>query len=132
MADTGVTLRVRRFMTNRLLQRKQMVLDVLHPGVANVSKADLREKLAKIYKIQNPKTITLFGMRTAFGGGKSTGFALIYDNEEALEKFAAKHVLVRDGADKNERPARKQRKERKNREKKFRGTRKQKKVRRSD
>ena len=27
-----VTLRTRKFMTNRLLQRRQMVVDVLHPN----------------------------------------------------------------------------------------------------
>ena len=42
MADAkvlpAVTLRTRKFMTNRLLARKQFVLEVLHPGRANVSK----------------------------------------------------------------------------------------------
>jgi hypothetical protein len=42
MADakptTAVTLRTRKFMTNRLLARKQFVLEVIHPGRANVSK----------------------------------------------------------------------------------------------
>jgi len=42
MTDTkvlpAVTLRTRKFMTNRLLARKQFVLEVLHPGRANVSK----------------------------------------------------------------------------------------------
>ena len=42
MADTkaapAVTLRTRKFMTNRLLSRKQFVLEVLHPDRANVSK----------------------------------------------------------------------------------------------
>ncbi|GKG21350.1 40S ribosomal protein S24-1, partial [Tanacetum coccineum] len=39
MADTkAITIRTRKFMTNRLLSRKQFVIDVLHPGQANVSK----------------------------------------------------------------------------------------------
>ncbi|KAF6159882.1 hypothetical protein GIB67_032966 [Kingdonia uniflora] len=39
MADTKVvTIRTRKFMTNRLLSRKQFVIDVLHPGRPNVSK----------------------------------------------------------------------------------------------
>jgi hypothetical protein len=37
-ATAAVTLRTRKFMTNRLLSRKQFVLEVLHPGRANVSK----------------------------------------------------------------------------------------------
>lgn len=39
-------------MTNRLLCRKQMVVDVLHPGQPSVKKSDIREKLAKMYKVR--------------------------------------------------------------------------------
>jgi hypothetical protein len=39
--------------------------------------------------------IYLFGFRTAFGGGKSTGFCLIYDNLEAAKKYEPKHRLAR-------------------------------------
>ena len=37
-AAAAVTLRTRKFMTNRLLSRKQFVLEVIHPGRPNVSK----------------------------------------------------------------------------------------------
>ncbi|KAH9729813.1 40S ribosomal protein S24-1 [Citrus sinensis] len=51
MADTkAVTLRTRKFMTNRLLSRKQFVIDVLHPGRANVSKNGLDTKVEKSRK----------------------------------------------------------------------------------
>ena len=93
-ADAPVTLRTRKFLTNRLLQRKQFVLDVLHPGRANVSKTELSEKLAGIYKTDKARVVT-FGFRTVFGGGRSTGFALIYDDEAAQKKFEPKYRLVR-------------------------------------
>ncbi|KAB2072446.1 hypothetical protein ES319_A07G016500v1 [Gossypium barbadense] len=35
-------------MTNRLLSRKQFIIDVLHPGRPNVSRVELKEKLARI------------------------------------------------------------------------------------
>ncbi|KAH0940016.1 hypothetical protein HID58_007477 [Brassica napus] len=50
MSEKAVTIRTRKFMTNRLLSRKQFVIDVLHPGRANVSKAELKEKLARMYE----------------------------------------------------------------------------------
>ena len=37
-----------------------------------------------LYKVDNPKTIFVFGFKTQFGGGKSTGFGLIYDNMKAF------------------------------------------------
>ncbi|KAK2756070.1 hypothetical protein FQN54_005477 [Arachnomyces sp. PD_36] len=122
MADAPVTLRTRKFIRNPLLGRKQMVLDVLHPNRANVSKDDLRSKLAELYKATKDQ-VSVFGFRTHYGGGKSTGFALIYDSAEALKKFEPHYRLVRIGvASKIEKASRQQRKQRKNRSKKFRGT----------
>jgi len=122
MADSAVTIRTRKFITNRLLSRKQFVVDVLHPNRPNVSKDDLRVKLAEVYK-SNKDQINVFGMRTQYGGGKSTGFALIYDSVEAMKKFEPHYRLVRVGhATKIEKASRQQRKQRKNRSKEVRGT----------
>lgn len=92
-ASAPVTLRTRKFITNRLLQRRQCVLDVIHPTRANVPKTELCEKLASMYKA-NKEQVVVFGMRTKFGGGRSTGFALIYDSRESMN-FEPKHRLVR-------------------------------------
>merc|ERR1712060_215935 len=115
------TIRTRKFMTNRLLMRKQFVIDVLHQGRANVSKAELQEKLAKMYSVNDVQTIFLFSFKTQFGGGKSTGFGLIYDGVDAAKKYEPKHRLVRQGLSDAKKGSRKQLKERKNREKKLRG-----------
>ncbi|RDA87763.1 hypothetical protein CP532_2442 [Ophiocordyceps camponoti-leonardi (nom. inval.)] len=117
-----VTLRTRKFIRNPLLGRKQMVLDVLHPSRANVSKEELREKLGGMYKAQKDQ-VQVFGLRTQYGGGKTTGFALIYDSPEAMKKFEPAYRLIRVGmATKPERASRQQRKQRKNRQKTLRGT----------
>jgi len=59
--------------------------------------AELTEKVAKLFGVSNPSTIFLHGFRTQFGGGKSTGFGLIYDSlEKAIhDKLVPKHMLVR-------------------------------------
>ncbi|EMS60421.1 40S ribosomal protein S24-2 [Triticum urartu] len=140
MADTkasaAVTLRTRKFMTNRLLSRKQFVLEVIHPGKANVPKArhrshkmeavqaELKDKLAKMYDVKDANCIFVFKFRTHFGGGKSTGFGLIYDNLEAAKKFEPKYRLIRNGLATKVEKSRKQIKERKNRSKKIRGVKK--------
>ena len=122
---SSVTLRTRKFMTNRLLFRKQMILDVIHPNLANCSKVDIRTKLAKMYNVA-PETVFVFGFKTAFGGGKSTGFALIYDTLEAAMRFEPKYRLVRQKLLEVKKTGRKQRKEKKNRSKKVRGAKKHK------
>ncbi|KAG0231242.1 ribosomal 40S subunit protein S24B [Actinomortierella wolfii] len=122
-ADSTATIRTRKFLTNRLLARKQMVVDIIHPARANISKDELREKLAKMYKVDK-EVVFCFGFRTQFGGGKSTGFALIYDNLESAKKFEPAYRLARHGLLEIKKLSRKQRKERKNRAKKLRGTKK--------
>ncbi|ODV90559.1 hypothetical protein CANCADRAFT_107847 [Tortispora caseinolytica NRRL Y-17796] len=121
MSDS-VTIRTRKFIRNPLLARRQMVVDVLHPNLANVSKDDLRARLAEMYGSEKD-VISVFGLRTQFGGGKSTGFALIYDSAEAFTKFEPLYRRIRVGqATAPERASRQQRKQRKNRDKKTRGT----------
>ncbi|KAL5495211.1 RPS24A [Sanghuangporus weigelae] len=127
-SSSPITLRTRKFITNRLLNRRQMVVDVLHPDRPNVSKAELSEKLAQIYKTEKARVVP-FGFRTHFGGGRSTGFALIYDDEASQKRFEPRYRLVRSGLEsKIDKPSRKLRKERKNRAKKLRGTKKSKAV----
>ena len=91
---SSVTIRTRKYMLNRLLCRRQMVVDVLHPGKSSVSKTDIREKLAKLYNC-TPDRVFAFGFKTNFGGGKSTGFALVYDTMDYAKKFEPKYRLIR-------------------------------------
>ncbi|GAV57753.1 LOW QUALITY PROTEIN: Ribosomal_S24e domain-containing protein, partial [Cephalotus follicularis] len=89
-------------------------------------KADLKEKLGRIYEVKDPNVILVFKFRTHFGGG-STGFGLIYVSAENAEKYEPKDLLIRllwefvqNGLD-TKVEKRKQMKERKNRAKKIRG-----------
>nr|XP_019013024.1 30S small subunit ribosomal protein S24e [Kwoniella pini CBS 10737]OCF51805.1 30S small subunit ribosomal protein S24e [Kwoniella pini CBS 10737] len=116
-----VTIRTTQFITNRLLNRRQFIVTIFHPTRANISRSELGEKLAGLYKTEAAR-VSVFGLKTKFGGGVSTGFGLIYDDEESQKKFEPKHRLVRSGlADKVVKASRKLRKERKNRSKKVRG-----------
>jgi small subunit ribosomal protein S24e len=129
MADAAkYTIRTRKVMSNPLLGRKQMVIDVIHPGRANVAKTELKARLAAAFKVEDPAVVFLFGMRTQFGGGKTTGFALVYDNLTVAKKNEPKYRLIRHGLATGVQTSRKQRKERKNRAKKVRGTKKAKTV----
>lgn len=109
-------------ISNPLLARRQFVIDVLHPNRANVSKDELRERLSEIYKTEKD-SISVFGFRTHFGGGKSTGFGLVYSSIADAKKFEPSYRLVRHGlATPVEKQSRQQRKQKKNRGKKVFGT----------
>ncbi|TQD80205.1 hypothetical protein C1H46_034259 [Malus baccata] len=109
MADSkAVTIRTRKFMTNRLLSRKQFVIDVLHPG---------RPKVSKLKRIFVP-------CGNVGGVEGETGFGLIYESVENAKKYEPKYRLIRNGLDTKVEKSRKQLKERKNGAKKIRGVKK--------
>lgn len=56
-----------------------------HPGLAMQKKEDIAALLSKLYNVDQ-KLVVLFGFKAAFGGGRSSGFGLIYDSEEDLKK----------------------------------------------
>ena len=99
-----------------------MVIEVVHPTRANVPKEELKTSIAKMYKVKDPQTIILFGFRTVFGGGRSTGFGLIYDSVDDVKKFELKYRQARIGLCENAKKSRKMIKENKNRGKKVWGT----------
>ena len=67
---------------------------MIHPELSNVSKSDIKAKLAQTLKSKD-ENISIFGLKTKFGGGRSTGFALIYDYLDARKKFDSKKMLRR-------------------------------------
>merc|ERR1712070_10354 len=111
------------------------ILDVHHPNLPTPDKETLKamlaEYLSKAKGMKASKDATvIFGMKAAFGGGKSSCFALVYDSVDCAKKFEPKHRLVSSGhAEATTGEGRKVRKEKKNKMKKFRGTRKEKRVR---
>lgn len=56
---------------------------------------ELKEKLARMYDVKDQNAIFVFKFRTHFGGGKSTGFGLIYDSVENAKKYEPKYRLIR-------------------------------------
>ena len=83
-------------MTNRLLQWKQMVFDVLHPGKATVPKTEIWEKLAQVCET-TPDVIFVFGFRTRLGGDKTTGFGVTCYFLDHTKKDEPTHRLTRHG-----------------------------------
>ena len=88
---------------------------------ATPSRKLVRQKVRKMYKVKDPRTIVLFGFRSKYGGGKTTGFCLIYKDLRSRRMLDYKHRLVRDGMGKKKEGSRKARKELKNRRKKLHG-----------
>lgn len=82
MNDIG-TIRTSTFMTNRLLQWKQLVIGVLHSDKTTVPKTGIRDKMGRIY-MTTPDVIFVINFRTHFGCRKTTGFGLFFQNIDML------------------------------------------------
>jgi small subunit ribosomal protein S24e len=77
-----------------ILRQPFQVVDVIHPGRKPVSKKELREHIAKLHKA-DVNAVIVYGFQTVFGGGRSTGFGLIYDSVEDLKKYEPRYRLMR-------------------------------------
>ena len=94
MADSKFILYVRKFLKNPLLARKQASIELIHPNEAGVDKASIKAKLAKVMKTKE-ECINIFGLKAKFGGGRSSGFALIYDSVDARKRYDSKTAIKR-------------------------------------
>ena len=70
------------------------MIELIHPEMSSVSKKDIKAKLSQTMKTKD-ENISIFGLKTKFGGGRSTGFALIYDTLDARKKYDTKKMLRR-------------------------------------
>ena len=70
------------------------------------------------------EVVTVFGLKSKFGGGRSSGFAFIYESLDAKKKFDSKCSLLRDKLAQKPSKTRKQKKEIKGRVKRVHGTKK--------
>jgi small subunit ribosomal protein S24e len=117
-----VSIRTSQFKVNKLLNRKQFIVEVNHPQwCGTVPTQIVRKKLATLYKVPDENQVSVFGFKTKFGGGKTTGFGLIYDDLASLKRYEPNYRKTRMGFGKARLPARKSVKERRNRNKKLRG-----------
>ena len=114
-------LYARKVINNPLLRRKQVQVEMIHPESANISKAAIKDKLADMFKAK-AEAISIFGLHSKFGGGRSSGFALIYDSLDERKKYDQKMLLKRDGLVAMPARGRKQLKEIKGRVKRVHGT----------
>jgi small subunit ribosomal protein S24e len=120
MSDKFV-LYARKQLNNPLLGRRQLQVELIHPESGSISREQIKEKLSTMFKVKT-ETISIFGLHSKFGGGRSTGFAFIYNNLDDRKKYDMKKNLLREKLFEKGKKTRKQKKEIKGRVNKVRGT----------
>lgn len=89
--------RFTKVKNNRLLSRVQMVVDVFHARNQKVTKEQIREVIKTKFKKPH---VVLTQVKKLFGGGRTKGFALVYDTEEALKKTETERRVNREAREK--------------------------------
>jgi len=89
--------RFSKVKNNRLLNRVQMVVDVFHAREQKVTKENIRELIKNKFKKSH---IVLLKVKKLFGGGRTKGHVLVYDNEEALKKTETQRRQDREAREK--------------------------------
>ena len=116
-----VLISVRKFLKNPLLERKQFVVDIYHPGL-DISKKKVRSLVAKKMRVQE-NTIMLYKFKTKYGGGRTQGVCLIYDSQESMKKYEPYHrMLTWSYVEQRKKEIRKTKKVNKKKKRKQRGT----------
>ena len=86
-----------------------------------MSKKEIGDVVAKKFKVA-AENVVIFGLKYKFGGGKATGFGLIYENKDSLKKFEPRHRKIQSKLEeKVVKKGRRLKKEHKNKTKKLRG-----------
>ena len=118
----NLVIRIRKFTPNKLLERKQFILDVFSGEHDNSSKKEIAAEVSKKFKVPVDHVV-IFGLQAKFGGGRTSGFGLIYNSKDALMKFEPKLRKLRGGLieKKTTVTSRRLRKENKNKVKGLRG-----------
>merc|ERR1712151_578402 len=70
----------------------QMCVDVFHGSVAKIPNESIREYMRSHFKKPH---VSVFGVKKYYGGGRTRGYCVIYDNEESMKKYEPKYRAKR-------------------------------------
>jgi len=74
-----------------------MVVDCYHPASQKVTKDQIKEVLRQKFKKTH---VVLIQVKKLFGGGRTKGYALVYDNEESMKRIETVRRLDREAREK--------------------------------
>ncbi len=70
---------------------------MIHPNEPKVTKEEIREYVRAFFKKNH---VSLFGVKKFFGGGRTRGFCLVYDNEDSMRKIEPRFRMKRQDEEK--------------------------------
>ncbi len=90
---TGLEVKIISEFDNVLLNRKEYLLEVLHPGSSTPSRKEVRAEIAKIFNVPLNRVIVR-KISSRYGTNKAIVRVHIYKSEEAV-KIEPKYILRR-------------------------------------
>ena len=93
-SNSNITVGIRHLIDEPHLRRRFQI-HVIHPRHGNLSNPEIKEEIAKKFKVVDQQTIFVFGFRTY--GFRSSGFGVVYDKLEDAIKYEPSRRLVKNG-----------------------------------
>lgn len=81
---------------NKLLNRRELTLRLVHTGESTPTRKTVREKVAELTGF-NKGQVIVDSIKTEFGKNEVKVFAKLYNNKEDVLEYERKHILKRNG-----------------------------------
>ena len=87
--ETRHTVCIRHLVDHLHQHRRQLQIYVIHFGITNLSRIELKQELASKFNVSNTQTIFISSFKTK--GPLSKGFRIIYDSIDDALQHEPKH-----------------------------------------
>jgi len=103
----NLSIRIVKDTSNPLLDRREIVFEVMHPQQPTPSRRELRERLAAEVGA-DPELTYIVKAETKTNSWTTLGVAHIYKSLERAKLIVPEHILIRDNPELTERKPRKE------------------------
>lgn len=103
-------IEIKESKKNPLIDRTEIKFVINHPNMGTPNRVDVKKKLAAM-ETADENLVFVKNIRTIFGKRKVEGMALIYGNQEIVDKYEAKYIVIRNMPKEQREEARKKLKE---------------------
>lgn len=92
--EEGVVVNILSEKHNKIIERIELLGEVIHLGKATPRRSSLKEVIAKLYG-KNPELIVIKYIKSEYGSHRSVFRANIYEDPQRLKFFEPDHLIKR-------------------------------------
>jgi ribosomal protein S24E len=87
-------IKIKESKKNPLIDRIEIKFNIIHPNTGTPNRVDIKKKLAAM-ETADENLVFVKNIKTIFGQRKVDGIAVIYGNQETVDKYEANYIKIR-------------------------------------